>query len=335
MKILFITYKFNPDIGGIETVSEILSEAFFNLGYDIKVITKTKCESMREFNFDVIRNPGIKDLVKLHVWADVVFENNPCVGLSWPALLLNKATVTALHTWIARPNGKVTIIDKLKKLKLKTAKAVIAVSDVIRENTFKNAVVIANPFKMELFTDADSTGNLPNFVFLGRLVSDKGVDLAIDAIAQLNKEGYNSNLTIIGDGPDKDQLIKQTRSLGLEKQIIFKGTFSGNMLVEELCKHKYMVVPSKWKEPFGLVALEGLASGCIPIVADGGGLPEAVGNAGLVFKRGSLNDLVTKMRLILTDSVLEKKLKAAAADQILAHQPTVIAKKYLDVITKS
>lgn len=331
-KILLLSYKFNPDIGGIETVSEILAVAFYNSGYMIKVVTRSKLESEQLFNFDIIRNPGIKELIKLHIWADVVFENNPCVGLSWPALLFNKPTVIALHTWIAQPDGKQTLIDKLKKMKLSTAKSVIAVSDVIKVETFKKAIVIPNPFNVDLFNNLDTSRNSPNFVFLGRLVSDKGVDLAIDAIAKLNKEGYPCNLTIIGDGSDRKQLMDQVKACNLSNQISFTGSLSGDALTIELCKNKYMLIPSRWKEPFGVVALEGLACGCIPIVADGGGLPDAIGNAGLVFKRGDLNDLVTKMKLILTDSLLESELKAMAQPQVAAHHPVLIAKRYLDIL---
>lgn len=331
-KILFLTHKFNPDIGGIETVSEILAVAFYNSGYIIKVVTRSKFENKELFDFDIIRDPEIKELIQLHIWADVVFENNPCVGLSWPALLLNRPTVTALHTWIARPNGKLTLIDKLKKLKLKTAKAVIAVSDVIRVETFKKAIVIPNPFKVDLVKNLDTSRNLPNFVFLGRLVSDKGVDLAIDAIAKLNEEDYQCNLNIIGDGPEKKQLMDQVHACNLSKQISFTGSLSGDALTRELCKNKYMLIPSRWKEPFGVVALEGLACGCIPIVADGGGLPDAIGNAGLVFKRGDLNDLVAKMKLILTDPLLESELKVMAQPQVAAHHPILIAKRYLDIL---
>jgi glycosyltransferase involved in cell wall biosynthesis len=331
-KILLLSHKFNPDIGGIETVSEILAVAFYNSGYIIKVVTRSSFESDQLFNFDIIRNPGIKELIKLHIWADVVFENNPCVGLSWPALLLNKPTVIALHTWIAQPNGEQTLIDKLKKMKLRTAKAVIAVSNVIKDKTFKKAIVIPNPFKVDLFINLDSSKKSPNFVFLGRLVSDKGVDLAIDAIAKLNKEDYHCNLTIIGDGPDRKKLMDQVVACNLSKKIKFTGSLSGHALTKELCKNKYMVIPSRWKEPFGVVALEGLACGCIPIVADGGGLPDAIGNAGLVFKRGDLNDLVTKMKLILTDSLLESELKLLAQAQVTAHHPVLIAKRYLDIL---
>lgn len=79
---------------------------------------------------------------------------------------------------------------------------------------------------------------------------------------------------------------------------------SGRELVAELNRHRYLLVPSLWKEPFGIVALEGMACGCWPIVVDGGGLPEAIGNLGTVFTRGDVNDLSEKMLSVKRKNVL-------------------------------
>ena len=171
-----------------------------------------------------------------------------------------------------------------------------------------------------------------DFVFLGRLVSDKGVDLAIEAIAILNSENKNYKLTIIGDGPELQKLIMQAADLGISEHVTFLGSLKGGALVEHLKQHQFMLIPSRWKEPFGVVALEAIACGCIPIVSDGGGLPDAVGNAGLVFQRGSLVDLVNKIRTLLKDSILRGKLIEAGPVHLASHHPDAIAKKYLSLL---
>ena len=61
-------------------------------------------------------------------------------------------------------------------------------------------------------------------------------------------------------------------------------------MVEELNRHEIMVVPSRWNELFGVVALEGMACGCAMLVSDGGGLPDAVGYAG-----HNLKELIKKI----------------------------------------
>src|SRR5690606_40338743 len=92
-------------------------------------------------------------------------------------------------------------------------------------------------------------------------------------------------LTIIGDGPEAPVLKALAVKYGLEHKVDFKGSLQGKELVDCLNQHKLILVPSRWEEPFGNVALEGMACGCIPVVSDGGGLAEAVGHAGLTFQR--------------------------------------------------
>ena len=102
-----------------------------------------------------------------------------------------------------------------------------------------------------------------------------------------NLENRNWSLTIIGDGPHRDYLENLALSYNIIPHVNFKGFLKGDVLVEELNRHEIMVVPSRWNEPFGVVALEGMACGCAMLVSDGGGLPDAVGSAGLQFKRAN------------------------------------------------
>ena len=97
------------------------------------------------------------------------------------------------------------------------------------------------------------------------------------------EENLKVSLTVIGAGPELSALKERVTALNLTGRVKFTGGLTGNALVDELRQHKFILIPSKWREPFGVVALEGMAAGCIPIVADGGGLPDAVGNAGVIF----------------------------------------------------
>lgn len=327
--ILILTHGFPPDIGGIETIAEILALEFAKKGYNIKVVTTTPSKVENRYPFEVIRNPGIIKLMQCHAWADEIFENNPCLRLSLPSYLFFKPTTVVLHTWIARTTGNMAFIDRFKRLKLRTAKAVIAVSKAIKES-YPKAIVIPNPYKSDLFVNTNKGEREKSFVFMGRLVSDKGANMAIKAIARLKAENIGSyRLTIIGDGPEKDNLAKLAMALGLNGLVHFKGSLTGTELVNELCKHKYMLVPSRWREPFGIVVLEGIACGCIPIVSSGGGLIEAVGDAGLVFDRNNLNDLVDKIKYLWAHPDTEKQLVSAGEDHIKNYLPGIIADKYL------
>jgi glycosyltransferase involved in cell wall biosynthesis len=340
MRVLFITYRFYPYIGGIEVNSEILSNEFVKCGHDVKVITTTSdsdIEISRSFN--VIRNSSLVQLFKLYLWADIVFENNPSLNLSWPNLFINKPHVIAIRTWVQRMDGKKSWQDKLKLWWLKRADATIAISEAVRKQASDKATVIGNPYRTELFKIKPDINRNKTFVFVGRLVSDKGVDIALQAfekfVSQVDKSSSldkTIHFTIIGDGPEREKLIQLTKELQLEKHVTFTGTLKGNELVDCINQHDIFLVPSKWEEPFGNVALEGMACGCIPIVSDGGGLTDAVGNAGLVFKRGDSHDLYTKMLLLMEDQALATQLKQNGYAHLQNHRPEFVAERYLEII---
>src|ERR1017187_8682821 len=107
MKILFLSHKFYPDIGGIEINSEILDQAFTEAGYEVRLMTWSVGITEKKFPFTVIRNPTKMQIINEHRRSDLIFENNPCLRLSWPNFFFVHPTVIVLNTWISTPNGKV------------------------------------------------------------------------------------------------------------------------------------------------------------------------------------------------------------------------------------
>ena len=342
MRILILTHVFYPSVGGIEVHSEILANEIYKTGHDVRLITLTAGnEDEKNFAYQVIRKPSLKQLFRAHKWADVVIENNPCLHLSWPNILIQKPRAVALHTWISRANGKRHWQDVLKLNWLKRAGAVIANSSAIRKKTFPDAVVIGNPYNSLLFRRLPEIEKKVSFVFLGRLVSDKGTALAIDAFAKVvqqadvNADGLSRfSLTIIGDGPEKAALQKQVVMLQLQDAVQFTGILKGGALVRELNKHSYLVVPSLWEEPFGNIVLEGMACGCLPIASDGGGLPDAVGNAGFLFKRGDVGSLANTILHVLSSPGQELQARNNISEHLKTHSPAVIAEQYMNVVQK-
>ncbi len=300
------------------------------------------------FPFQIIRNPSTIQLLKEHKWADLVFENNPCLRLAWPNLIFNHTSIVALNTWVSRideetgVHGKIGLQDRLKFLWFKRAAKVIAVSDAIRKHSFPPAIVIGNPYQSAVFKIIPGIVKNEGFVFLGRLVSNKGVDEAIKAIQKLilldKKEKFltfKPTLTIIGDGPERFKLEKLTADLKITEYVHFNGSLRGNDIAVCLNKHRYILVPSLWEEPFGNVVLEGMACGCLPIVSDGGGLPDAIGNAGISFKRGDTEAMVLCIKRLLEQPELEQQLRDAAKNHLTKHYPNIVSQRYLDVIEKA
>ena len=336
MKILFFSHSFYPKIGGIETVSMQLAINFQERqDVTIIVVSRTKELGSLLLPFKVVRDPSTKTIASLLVWCDVVFENNPCFGMSWLNFMIRKPKVVALHTWILTPDSRVTLQQKLKRILLYDYNAVIACSNRVRLTNFEKALVIENSYDSSLYKEIKGN-KTKDFVFLGRLVSDKGADMCIDLLYELKKQhGKNYSLTIIGDGIEMKNLKKLTLDYNIRNQVRFLGFLTGEAIVSELNAHYFLLVPSRWEEPFGIVALEGIACGCIPIVSDGGGLPDAVGKAGVLFKRNSLPSLVQTTIQLLNNQVQQRNLLQAAATHLKRHSETQVTQKYFNVILKA
>ena len=333
MKILFTSHRFHPDIGGIESISDILSRSFVAAGHSLRLVTQTPGnpeEDRRIFPFPVSRRPSPRQLLASYHWADVVFQNNLEVRQLWPQLMLRKPFVVGLQTWIRSVTGQRTGLQMLKLLALQQADQLIACSNAIRLDSNHRSEVIGNPFNSHLFRLLPGQLRDPAIAFLGRLVSDKGVDLLLQAFAQLRPAGWR--LTIIGDGPERASLTRLATDLGVSASVDFLGSLQGEPLVRALNHHELMVVPSRWREPFGVVALEGLACGCVVLASDGGGLPDAVGPAGLLFRRGDLANLTQQLRLLIDDQSLREHLRRQAPAHLAQFQEDVVCARYLALL---
>jgi glycosyltransferase involved in cell wall biosynthesis len=93
-----------------------------------------------------------------------------------------------------------------------------------------------------------------------------------------------------------------------------------------------MVIPSVWREPFGVVALEGIACGCVVLASDGGGLTDAVGPAGLLFRRGDVSDLTSKLQVLIDDKDLRSDFRLRATAHLAHFQESRICTLYQDLL---
>ncbi|MCW2118495.1 glycosyltransferase family 4 protein [Flavobacterium sp. 7A] len=336
MKILLFSHAFYPNIGGIESISLMFANNFHSRNdVSVIVVTRTNEEGNKKFPFQVVRDPSVVEVIKLLKWCDVVFENNPTFGLSWPNFLIRKPKLVGLQTWITGPNAEDKIQNRLKKGLLGDYNRVVACSEKIKNVTFKNALVIGNPYDSSNFKQTD-TNKKSDFIFVGRLVSDKGGDMGIELLNQLHTlRGNKYSLTIIGDGPEMQSLKALAIKYNLQEDIRFLGFLGAEEIVKELNEHKYLLVPSRWEEPFGIVALEGIACGCIPIVSNGGGLPDAVGKAGVVFERNSVPSLVQTTMELLDNVELQDTILAAANNHLQAHTEIAVSEQYFELIRNS
>jgi glycosyltransferase involved in cell wall biosynthesis len=166
-------------------------------------------------------------------------------------------------------------------------------------------------------------------IFAGRLVSDKGADDALRALAILHTRGLRPTLSIVGEGPERPFLHGLARQLGIEGQVIFHGAKKPAELATLFNGHKIIVVPSRWEEPFGIVALEGIACGCVAVASRGGGLPEAVGPCGVTFPNGDSRALAGCLQSLILDPTGLKPYRSFAQAHLANFTPSVVARRYI------
>ena len=156
-------------------------------------------------------------------------------------------------------------------------------------------------------------------LLVGRLVYEKGFQLALDALPGVIERVGAVRFLVAGSGTHEAELRDQAQRLGLSEHGAFLGWIGDDALhslyrIADLC-----VVPSIY-EPFGFVALEAMASGCPCIVADTGGLREVVPSGervGLRFNGGDAEHLGVMIERLLVDTELRDRLVTEASEHVL------------------
>jgi glycogen(starch) synthase len=166
-------------------------------------------------------------------------------------------------------------------------------------------------------------------LLVGRLVYEKGFHLALDALAPVIEKLGGVRFIVAGTGSAESELRRQARRLGLHRKGVFLGWVGDDMLhslyrISDLC-----IVPSIY-EPFGIVALEAMASGCLCVVADTGGLREVVpgdGTVGLRFPSRDTAALGAILERVLTDDRERAQLIAEAREHVLRFDWAEVARQ--------
>ncbi|MDJ1175395.1 glycosyltransferase family 4 protein [Roseofilum capinflatum] len=266
-------------------------------------------------------------------WCDVFFQGNISLKGIWPLLLIHKPLVVTHQSWYQRLNGTLSWQDHLKNLVTRFSTNICA-SHALAERITSPSTVIPNPYRQDIFYEIPEITRDKELVFLGRLVSDKGADLLLDAIANLKPFGLTPKLTIIGSGPEEANLRQQVKQLDINHQVEFAGVKLDRELAQALNTHQILIVPSRWEEPFGIVALEGIACGCVVVGSDGGGLKEAIGSCGLTFPNGNVQALTEILIELLTGKTPLSKYRENAIFHLSRHTSTAVAKAYLEILER-
>jgi glycosyltransferase involved in cell wall biosynthesis len=273
-------------------------------------------------------------------WCEVFLQQNVSLRGLWPLLFVRRPWAVSHHSWYCRSDGRIAWQDRLKRRLLRHAAVSIAVSRAVAADLATPAtpatpaIIIGNPYRDALFRLLPGVERSQQLAFVGRLVSDKGVDVLLDALALLAVRGLAPRLTVIGDGPEAPRLREQAARLGLSERVELVGTKTGEELVQLLNEHRILVVPSRYNEPFGIVALEGIACGCLVVGSAGGGLAEAIGPCGFTFANGDAAALADLLERLLRDPAAGRDRLAHAEAHLARHRARTVAAAYLAALVE-
>jgi glycogen(starch) synthase len=286
------------------------------------------------------------DLVHSHDWLVAAAARKLARRRRLPWLVTVHATEYGRHQgWVDKhPQSHIHAVEKRM---VRAADRVITCSHYMRGHVrdvfgVEGVTVIPNGIDP---TDLQPVADLPRLrarfaapdeklvLLVGRLVYEKGFHLALDALPGLIRRVGGVRFLVAGSGTAEAELKAQAERLGLMEHGTFLGWTGDDTLhslyrIADLC-----LVPSLY-EPFGLVALEAMASGCPTIVADTGGLREVVPagrRVGLRFRARSTRSLERMAYQLLTSDDLRERLVAEASEHVLGFDWADVARQTADV----
>lgn len=164
----------------------------------------------------------------------------------------------------------------------------------------------------------------PTILFAGRLRTEKGVLVLLDAFARVRAAIPEARLVIVGDGPARPEIETRVAALSLSDAVTLTGTIKHRAMPDVFRAADVVAMPSlttrKWEEQVGMVALQAMACG-IPVVATrSGAIPEYVPeSAGMLVPERDTHALADALKTILCDEALRERLGRAAREHACAH----------------
>ncbi len=249
-------------------------------------------------------------LVTLHGTDVAVLESSRGARMLARRVLRGAQTITAVSSYLAQRAASLVGVDA------------------------ERIVVQPMPADVEHLSRASQGGG--GVVTVGRLVAQKRVDLVLDAVARLRRQGRTVRLTVVGDGPERGNLEARARELGIDNLTKFCGSVPPAALAETIGNADVMAFPAR-REGLGLAAAESFMLG-IPVVAcmDGGGVVDVVPADGP--GRVVAGDSVTEFANALDELIRSPSARSLAQERgrLLRHRldPEYVAQTYEEVYSR-
>ncbi len=304
MNILYWTPLFWPDLGGTQTLAMNAIPVLAERGYEVTVVTShgfMEQPDLTEYKgIPVHRFPFLNALTKNDI--PLIMKINrqviELIGIFKPDLIhvdfsgytayfLHATTryqpfpiLISLHGDLTGLNaGQDTITNHL----FQKADWVTAVSNailtrarqLIPEIAERSSMVYGCPGPSNL-APAPLIFEKPCIAGIGRLVHEKGFDLLLDAIPAILERFPTLIVQMIGDGNERIALEQRAISLGIKERVEFIGSIPTEDIPTYINKATLVVIPSRWYEAFGIVAVEAALMARPVVATNTGGLAEIV-----------------------------------------------------------
>lgn len=367
MRICIYTDTALPKLGGQEIVIDALARQFIAAGHDVKVLAprpKLNTDTDRELPYAVVRHPRFVSTRWLVPWYrrylrqlyrqwpfDILHCHNVyragyvaalcCDTLSVPLVITSHGSDVYARNCRLRKRG----LPWRHRQALHRADALIAISDFTAQGMRQLAPDITTPI-VPIPNGVDPAPfarpvplNFPQLqpenylLFLGRLHVCKGVDLLLRAAEQIIDVLGNVALVIAGEGTERASLEALAHELGLAERTHFLGRVVGEQKVSLLQHCLAVVMPSRQREAFGLVALEAYAAGRPVIATRLPGLGEVVRHeeTGLLVEPDNVEQLAGALRRVITDNEARRRWSEQALTISRDYSWPQIAASHLDL----
>jgi glycogen(starch) synthase len=346
MRILMWCDAFWPEIGGLEVFCMRLSAAFKTRGHECLIITDRNYpgndglswyEGMPVHGFHFSEKRRMYDLAAMrrdHLECSrIIHDFNPDI------IHLNAVSKTLLNFILLQREKKRPAVLTLhepslfvdtSKILLSTFENVgrlVAISESVKKTVLLNfphilekTTTILNALPEPPVNPTPLPGNQKILGF-GRLAHSKGFDVAIRAFARIADLFPEATLTIAGDGIERAALEKQAGETGYGSRIHFLGWVNPDGIPALINDYRMVVMPSRWQEPFGLVALQAAQMGRPLVASAAGGIPEIVVDnvTGKLFENENDLEMAHAITLILRDPLLAEKMGTCAQEHARKH----------------
>jgi glycosyltransferase involved in cell wall biosynthesis len=347
-RILMVLSYFHPFRGGAENQALLLSENLRQQGLDVSVLTRS-CKGLPAFEhiravpvyrciktFNARTLFGLRyffscllfmilkrrqyDVLHCHIVQGFHSAAAVIAGLVCKKKVVIKIANTGLSSdfvHVKRVLGGKYILRFLKNADILVATSALSAAEARSEGfSDRQVAIIPNGVDTRRFTPSDAYVDARSrIVCAGRLVKVKGVDILIDAFAQLMRQGICGRLDIIGDGPERNCLLKKAADLGLSDHIRFHGEVGS---VENFFDNTCIFVQPSLAEGMSNVLLEAMACG-LPVIATRTGAAADIvrdGLNGLLIDPGSAEQIREAVKKVAADETSARALGANARSTI-------------------